>query len=400
MRQLWREVGRDTRRVLIAYFLWGLGEGLWMFIQPLYVKSLGATPDQAGFAIGMWGFARLVFILPGGMLADRLGTRRMLMPGWYLGLAGIVVLSLAPDWRWTVPGFLIYGISAVATPVTNLYVAQAAQHDPTRRPDLPVQASFTLLWAAYAAGILVTPTLGGWIGDQLGLRAVFMFSTVWFTLSLLVIARVTRYPVPPRPAQGYDYRGMLRNRALLHAFGLIVLGLIAVLIGQTLSSQYLEEVRGFSRATIGALGSFNALGTVIFSLVLGRLLAWHGYYAALWIVLAAFALLLLSADLPLVILGVFLLGAHYAARPLATAVVVPLVCVHQRGVAFAMVDTLAGLATVVGTNSAGRLFTQDPAWPFQVGIAGIVIVTLLGVLLGVLRLGGRPGPPSVEEIAA
>ena len=51
MRQLWQDVGRDTRLIMIAYALWAVGEGLWMFIQPLYLKELGATPGQAGFVI-------------------------------------------------------------------------------------------------------------------------------------------------------------------------------------------------------------------------------------------------------------------------------------------------------------------------------------------------------------
>ena len=46
MRQLWRDAGRDTRLVMWSYVLRGIGEGLWMFIQPLYAKSLGATPEQ------------------------------------------------------------------------------------------------------------------------------------------------------------------------------------------------------------------------------------------------------------------------------------------------------------------------------------------------------------------
>jgi len=120
VRTLLRDVGRDTRWVMGSYALWGVGEGLWMFIQPLYAKSLGATPDQAGFMIGLWGLGRLLFILPSGILADRFGARRLMLPGWYLGLTGVAIMALAPDWRWAAPGFLVYGVSAAAIPVSNL----------------------------------------------------------------------------------------------------------------------------------------------------------------------------------------------------------------------------------------------------------------------------------------
>ncbi len=387
MLRLWHDVGRDTRLVMVSFILWGIGEGLWMFIQPLYAKSLGATPEQAGFVIGLWGWGRLLFILPAGILADRLGARRLLLPGWYIGFLGVLIMALAPDWRWAGPGFFIYGVSASAIPVSNLYIAQAAQHDLTRRPDLPVQASFTLLWAAYSLGIVVTPFIGGWLGDRIGLRAVYLISLLWFAASAVVVTRTNRYPVPERPAHGFDYRGLLRQRRVLIAFGLLTLGLVAVLVGQTLSSQYLEEVRHYSRTTIGAFGSLNALGTAVFSVLLGRLTAWRGYYATLWLVQASFVLFLLSGSPLVVVLAVFLLGAHYTARPLATAVIAQYVPDHQRGLAFALVDTLAGLATIIGTNAAGVLYARAPGSPFAAGIVCVLAVTLLGAIA--LRAGLR-----------
>jgi MFS family permease len=393
---LWRDIGRDTRWVLISYMLWGIGEGLWMFIQPLYVKSLGATPDEAGLALGMWGLGRLLLILPAGILADRIGARRVMLPGWFLGLIGVLIIALAPGWEWTAPGFLVYGFSAIAIPNTNLYITQAARHDPTRRPDLPLETSLTALWAAYAAGIVVTPAIGGWIGDRIGLRAVFLFSLCWFALSAGAIFRTRAYPRADRPAQGYNYRGLLRQRRVVMAFGLITLGFIAVLIGQPLSSQFLEEARGFSRASIGAFGSISALGTAVFSLLLGRVAAWRGFFASLFLAWGAFALLLLSGSPVVVIVAVFLLGAYYTTRPLATSVISPLVSERQRGMAFALLDSLAGLATVVGTNTAGTLYVRSPNGPFWAAMIGVIGVAALGAIW--LRPAVQPSRDS--EVAA
>jgi MFS transporter, ACDE family, multidrug resistance protein len=399
LRQLWRDAGRDTRLVMISFFLWGVGEGLWMFIQPLYVKSLGASPEQAGFVIGLWGWGRLLFILPAGLLADRWGARRLLLPGWYIGSVGVLIMTIAPDWRWAAPGFLVYGISASAIPVSNLYITQASRHDPTRNPNLPLGATLTLMWAAYSLGIVVTPAIGGRLGDIAGLRTVYGISLVWFAASTVVITYTHSYPVAPRPAQDYDYGTRLRQRHVITAFVLLTLGLVGVLVGQTLSSQYLEEVRAFSRTTIGVFGSINALGTVAFSLLLGRLIAWRGFYTALWLVMVAFGLFLLSGSPVIVVVAVFLLGAHYAARPLASAVIAPLVPEHQHGLAFALVDTLAGLATVIASNTAGVLYTGDPGWPFGAGIVTIVIITMIG--MGLRRAGWlRPPNRNAMPVAA
>jgi MFS family permease len=381
MRSLWHDIGRDTRWVLISYMLWGIGEGLWMFIQPLYVKSLGASPDEVGRALGMWGLGRLLVILPAGMLADRLGARKMMLPGWFLGFTGVLIIALAPDWRWTAPGFLIYGFSAIAIPISNLYVAQAARHDPTRRPDLPIQVSLTTLWAAYSAGILVTPAIGGWIGDQIGLRAVFLISVGWFLISTLAIFQTSVFPAAELPEHGMNYGRLLRQAPMMLAFGLITLGFIVVLTGQQLSSQYLDEIYHYSRTTIGTFGSINAFGTLVFSLLLGRLAAWRGFLTTLLVVSGSFALLLMSGSPVVVVVAVFLLGAYYTTRPLASSVISHLVPDHQRGMAFGLVETLAGLATLIGANAAGVLYAQNADWPFVAGIVGIGAVVLLSVIL-------------------
>ncbi|HEX3050578.1 MAG TPA: MFS transporter [Aggregatilineaceae bacterium] len=377
MRKLWRAIGHDTRWVMYSYMLWGVGEGLWMFIQPLYVRSLGATPEETGFTIGMWGLARLLFILPAGYLADRLPARRLLIPGWGLGLIGVVIIALAPDWRWAAPGFFVYGLSSAAIPITNLYLTQSLRHDQTRHPELPLQASLTLLWAAYSAGLVVSPLIGGAIGDAINLRAVFLVSVFWFVLSTLAILQTHPYPATERPPNGHDYRSLLR-RPVIVAFGLMTLGFIAVLVGQPLVSQYLEEEHHFSRTALGAFGSVNALGTLVFSLALGRLSAWHGFFVSLLLVMLSFVMMIISGAWLVVIPANFLLGAYYASRPLAVSVISTRVPDHQHGIAYALVDTLAGLATVIGTNTAGLLYGHDPVWPFAAGIIGVIGVVVLG----------------------
>lgn len=396
MRSLWHDIGRDTRWVLISYTLWGIGEGLWMFIQPLYIKSLGATPDQTGIVLGMWGLGRLLVILPTGILADRLGARKMMLPGWFLGFVGVLIIALAPNWRWAAPGFMIYGFSAIAIPLSNLYLAQAAQHDPTRRPDLPIQAAFTLMWAAYSLGILVTPAIGGWLGDQIGFRAVFLISSGWFLISTLAIFKTSVFPAAQHPDRRSDYGRLLRQGAVMLAFGLTMLGFIVVMIGQPLSSQYLEEIHHFSRTTIGALGSVNAFGTMIFSLLLGRLAAWRGLLTGLLIVAGSFVLLLASGSPGVVVIAVFMLGAYYTMRPLASSVISHLVPDYQRGMAFGLVETLAGLATLIGTTAAGVLYARNADWPFVVGIAGIAVVVLLSVIL-LRHPGGDTSGGQVDE---
>ena len=41
-------LSRDNRLMALALFLWGMGEGLFIYIEPLALKGLGADPVQIG----------------------------------------------------------------------------------------------------------------------------------------------------------------------------------------------------------------------------------------------------------------------------------------------------------------------------------------------------------------
>jgi hypothetical protein len=43
---------RDLILVAIAMFAWGLGEGMFLYFQPLYLEELGANPIMIGTILG------------------------------------------------------------------------------------------------------------------------------------------------------------------------------------------------------------------------------------------------------------------------------------------------------------------------------------------------------------
>ena len=290
------------------------------------------------------------------------------------GLAGVTIMALAPDWRWAAPGFLVRLLGSGYLR-TNVHHAVGVTIHPPRR--MPLQAVLTLMWAVYSLGLRHRRL------DRraFSLRTVYLISTFWFVPSTLAIMRTRPYPTPEPPPGGHDYRGLLRRRAVTGPLVVFTLGFVAILTGQTLSSQYLEEARGFSLGAIGMFGSLSALGTAVFSLLLGQPDPWRGFFSSLLLVLVSFALLVSTGHTLVVAAAAFLLGAHYAARPLAASVIGARVPAHQHGVAYALVDTMAGLATLIGTNAAGRLFAANPNWPFAVGMVGLALVTALGVAL-------------------
>ena len=170
-------LGRDNRLILISLFLWGSGEGLWIYIQPLYIKSLGASPVQIGLVLSIAALAMMATFIPAGFLADRYSRRKTMLGGYLLGALEMVFLAWAQDWHQSILGFLLYSASAYCMPIINSYVSHAGAGQDLNRV-------FTAVFSGYSLGLTLSPPLGGWLGEALGLRSVFWISTLFFAISL------------------------------------------------------------------------------------------------------------------------------------------------------------------------------------------------------------------------
>ena len=112
-------MNRDTRLVALALLLWGFGEGMFLYVQPLYIERLGASPVQIGELLAAMSVVSAVSFLPAGALADRLPRKWVMWGGWVLGLMAILLTGLARTWQGLIPGLLLYSLSAYCMPVIN-----------------------------------------------------------------------------------------------------------------------------------------------------------------------------------------------------------------------------------------------------------------------------------------
>ena len=65
-------------------------------LSPSLVEGLGLSRFQVAFIVPSIYLAGLLFSLPGGRLADRLGVRPAFLGGLALGAAGLLAAALAP----------------------------------------------------------------------------------------------------------------------------------------------------------------------------------------------------------------------------------------------------------------------------------------------------------------
>ena len=89
---------RNLIILLIAIFVIGAGEELWMRFVPKYLQAVGATV----FVIGLYDALRTllgaIYAYPGGVLVDIWGHRRAFIIFNLVSIVGYVLVLLVPHW--------------------------------------------------------------------------------------------------------------------------------------------------------------------------------------------------------------------------------------------------------------------------------------------------------------
>lgn len=377
-------MSRDLVLIFISLFTWGIGEGLFIYFQPIYLQQLGAGTMAIAGIFSAFGFAMMSAHIPAGYLADRLGRKPLVVAAWTSGLVAAWVMALARSLPVFVVGMLLYGLTAFVSSPLNSYVTAA------RGRLSPVRA-MTLLSAGFNFGAVLGPVTGGWLADRLGLQTVYLVAACLFILSTGVMLFIR-----PQPRELHDPDApppsLRSNKRLIGFLGLIFLSMFVMYLPQPLTPRFLENVRGLSLGSIGLLGSAGSLGNALLNLLLGHFAARAGFLAAQLLV-AAFALLLWrGTGLGWYALGYFLLGGYRAARSLIFAQIRPLIHPGQMGLAYGIAETFNALSVVLAPLLAGVLYTRQPILVYPVAV-GLLLVSLLATSL----LAPRPPVPGSTD---
>lgn len=147
-----------------AVFIFGAVESGGLSLFPIYANRTGFTESQGALLLTMIGLGNVLFQIPIGMIADRIGDRRRLLSLFaIIGLIGSLALPfLIHNWMLTAIILLFWGGS-----VAGLYtVGLAHLGDKLHGSDLAsANAAFVF---CYALGMLVGPQTIGVAMDVTG----------------------------------------------------------------------------------------------------------------------------------------------------------------------------------------------------------------------------------------
>ena len=189
---------RNLVILLVAIFVIGAGEELWMRFVPKYLQAVGATV----FVIGLYDALRTllgaIYAYPGGVLVDRWGHRRVFIIFNLVSIVGYALVLLVPHWAAVIAGmFLFLSWTCFSLPATFSLIGAALEAN-RHSMGVGVQSVIKRL------PIMIAPIFGGMLIDRFGIiggvRIALIISIFLSALTILVQRQLREEPREEAPA--------------------------------------------------------------------------------------------------------------------------------------------------------------------------------------------------------
>ncbi|HUG13704.1 MAG TPA: MFS transporter [Thermomicrobiales bacterium] len=376
-------LGRNNLVIFWAMFFNEVSFGFYQTLAPLYIGSLGASPRLIGLVIGIQGLARLLFLMPAGMVADRVPLRRLIVGARALTVVGLVLYGLAHTWWQLFPAIALLAAGNIAFPAISKVIADSTDNKGRTR-------AFTLIYTVGpSTALLLSPSLGGVLADQVSLRSIFFAAAIAQGIAVLFFSRLQPVEAETEEQQAArgGYRKVLAYKPIVVVCGLFLAMLLVLTTGFTLVPNFLQDVHGLRIQTIGQFGSVFALGSVCLGLLISKVKAFSPPMTALILTIAlcplAFLLLISGGSTWLFAMSYFCRGGYLVSWGLIYAALGEVTPEHLRSRSFALAELLGGAGFAIAPFVAGALYEVDPAMPIYVAL--IASLPLLGAAIIVRR---------------
>jgi DHA1 family tetracycline resistance protein-like MFS transporter len=148
--------------IFVTVLLDMLSLGMVVPLLPKLISDfLNGNTARASEYIGLftttWALMQFVFAPVLGLLSDRFGRRPVILLS-NCGLAlDYFVMAIAPSIGWLFLGRVLSGLTSASIPTATAYISDVTPADKRSK-------AFGLLGAAFGAGFILGPAVGGWLG--------------------------------------------------------------------------------------------------------------------------------------------------------------------------------------------------------------------------------------------
>lgn len=330
-------------------------------VLPLFSSALGANEVLIGLIAALSPAAGILFSFPVGVMADRIGPKRLLTVSGLVFLFAPLLYLLVTDPLWLIPIRFFHGLAtAILGPVASMMIYS---HYPDRKGEMGgIYSSATLVGRTAAplvggAVLSIFATSSGLLPYRLVYLVAFLASVPVLALILTLRDKTSVRPAASKAVTLHDFKESLcsfgKNRILLSTAFAEMATYFAFGIFETWLPLYLVGI-GTPEYQIGILFALQVLAIALSKPFFGAISDRTGRRTQ-------------------IVLGLIAVGGFIAAIPLTTAILV----VMAVGVGF-------GLAVSLVTVSTGA-YVADVAAQHELGAA-------VGALSSIMDIGHAFGP--------
>jgi DHA1 family tetracycline resistance protein-like MFS transporter len=396
--------GAAAAFIFVTILLDMLALGLIMPILPKLVESfVDNDTAHAARIFGLfgtaWALMQFFFSPILGSLSDRFGRRPVvLLSNFGLGL-DYVLMALAPSLIWLFVGRVISGITSASISTAFAYIADITP--PERRA-----AVFGKIGAAFGAGFVIGPAIGGLLGHAdprlpFWVAAGLSFANTIYGLLILPesLARDRRAPFRWRSANPIGALGLLRSDRMLAGLSLSnFFGQLAHAVLPSTFVLYATYRYGWDSRTVGAtLAMVGICAMLVQGAGIGPIVRLFGERLALLLGLACgaagFLIFAVAPTGPLSWLGIPVMSLWGVSGAAIQSLMTKRVAADQQGQLQGANTSVQSVSQLLGPSLFTLTFayfigqqapTQLPGAPFFLASAlvllalGIALRTLLG----------------------
>ena len=365
-----------------------LGLTLMIPLLPFYAESMGASPAQVGWLIGIYAACQLVSGPILGRASDRIGRKPLLLVSQLGTCIGFLVTAFAPS-LWVL--FLARAIDGATA--GNLSLAQAYITDITKPEERT--KSFGIIGIAFALGFLVGPAISGFLA-QYDYRYP-IFGAAFLSATSIVTTWVLLPSVKPGGADpgarrlslldwssyaSYFRQPLLSSR--LWQFFLFSLGFALFTSGMPLFVErrlvwngmpFGPKEVGYTWALAGFCGIFwqgPALGRLAkrFGESLLNRAGFVGY-------VAGYSILAVCHSVATLVSATVVMSMGSLVRPALTTLITRATPQTEQGAVLGLTQSLTSVAMIIGPLASGYLIEHELLTTWGMVAAGISVVALI-----------------------
>jgi MFS family permease len=407
---------RNVLAISTTNMLYQIFNGLWQLWWTLYLIDELNTPIYiVGFLATIQSGSSILFQLPGGILADRIGRKKVIIFGTGLRVIAPIFLFTARSWQWVVPGVILNATTSIYMPAFSALIAES----------LPKERRGTAFGAyrmmTSIPGIFM-PVVSGYylevMGVAKGVRIGLMMFTVAALIATVVRAIFLEETFDPQARRAEASKEKSRSDGLWATFkrqhktvyamlGVAIISRFAMNMTWTFLSYYAVDVLNLTTTQYGMLQSVATLISTPLLLVSGMIADRFGRMPCILLarglgpfdslslllikdynqLLAAYSVIGVAGGLG----GGRIRGGGYMGGPAWQALITDIVPQKDRGKVLGLMGTITGIASLPGPALGGYLYESNPNTLLALG-AGLEALVIPIILLFVKE------PKSEEKV--